>query len=191
MATYDYTVATDFGGSFHFPTFLQELEDSSLTGLGPLGRSGNDVVVTADSSQQAAVDALVAAHGGTATTRKTQEWEENPKDTTQLETPQTAFSVTAAAVAKGKYKIECFLELNVAKFETLDSRVIAHFRIDNNIKCSFVHALDDWDGKRGMAVVTLKEGDTPVLDIQFERSGGDDTAEVRKKRIILKRMRGS
>ena len=115
MTDYDYSVATDFGGSFHFASFKREIVDSSVTGFTDglsrgllVPNSDDEVRVVADAGQQGAIDALVTAHVGTVTTRKPQQKKstgETPNATTNW---NDKINKTAAAVMKGDYLLTFF-----------------------------------------------------------------------------------
>lgn len=135
-----------------------------------------------------ALDALMGAHLGTVTSQTFQFWESNPTQSTLSEAWQNAMSRTASPVASGIYRLTWYFELRVVPVTTLDSAVVARFRVDSSRKGDAYHASTKWSGFSGWDRIIFDEGETPLLEIDFRREpdqGGDDNVEIRKLKLSV------
>ena len=183
MTDYTDSIATGFGGSFHFASFKQEVEDSAITGFTVLNRDGDTVTTTADASQRVALDTLVSNHVGTTTTGKTQQAKSSGESTNDTTTYDDKLSKTAVAVKKGDYLLTFFAEIKTSVADTSAANVRA-------LLDGVEQAVDNWAGDKyhvfsGSGPVTFSEGDTPVFKIQFKRVGAAATITIRRAYAAL------
>jgi len=193
-----YTIATETANG----TINQEMLEVEIaadagitTALNYTGTAEGDLdiffVATLSGAEITALDAVVLAHQGTTTISTWQKWEDNTVQSTTLETWQNALQRTAAAAIGGTYKLEWNFELRLASAGPLNSKAGGRFSSDSNFKGIFHVADEEWVGYSGWDFITLAEGDTPQLKLEFRRDptiGGNDTAEIRRCKMSIELM---
>lgn len=195
-----YSIASDTASGAVLPDALtQEIADDATitTALDRIDTAGDvlDIHFTAalSGAEITALDAVVAAHTGAATSLDFRFSEENSAQTTTLETYQNADTLTpTTGLKKGVYRMSWTCELKVTPSGALNSRVQTRFRIDGTTKSNSASVSDgQWECHSGWDRYFANEGEKPSLTLDYRRDpaiGGDDTVEIRKVRLGIEYM---
>lgn len=138
------------------------------------------------------LDGIVAAHVPVLLFRELQVWEDNPAQSTILETWQSAMSRTSQPLTAGAYMLGWYAEFRLDPVGPINSRAAVRFSIDGNVKSNNVTELDQFVGFTGWDRYVASDGDEPVLEIEFRRDpgeGGNDRVEVRKLKLKIEVIR--
>jgi len=142
-------------------------------------------------SQITALDAAVLAHQGVSTVRDFQFWEINASGSTVSQAWQNAISKTSVPLKAGVYKISWSLELRVAPIGPENSGAVARVRVNSSRKKDYYHPHNKWSGFGDWDRIIFKEGDTPLIEIDWRRDpdeGGNDKIEIRKLKLGIEFM---
>lgn len=188
-----YSIASDTSAGDVAPNLLsQEIADDTgiTTALDYINTAGDvlDIyfVATLSAGEITALDTLVGAHVATATTRNYQFWESNTATTTTSETFVEKMARTSAAMQAGPYRLSWSFELKVTPVGPLNSRAIARFLVDGNVKNIVCEGKDLYTAYSGWDRYVAVEGETPELSLEIRRDptlGGNDTIEIRKMKL--------
>jgi hypothetical protein len=139
-----------------------------------------------------ALDAVVASAAiDEATTNSYQFWESNGLQATELQSWQVALARTAAPVVGGIYRLSWSCELRIVPVGPLNSGGVAHFAVDGTVKSDAYYRGIEWNVCTGWDRITLEEGDTPLLEIEWRRDpneGPNDSIEIRKLKLGIELM---
>lgn len=195
-----YTISTETAtGNVNLNRLTREIEDDvAITTILDYINADDDAdqldiyfVAPLGAGEITALDSLVAAHTGAPLFKEFQIWESNPDQSTTLQTWQTAFSRTSQALQKGAYILTWYAEIRVDPTGPLNSRAAVRFRIDANIKGNSVNDYNQFVPFTGWDRYTARDGDEPVLDVQYRRDnviGGNDTIVIRKLKLAIQRI---
>lgn len=155
-----------------------------------INRVDNDILLNfpnvLSGAEEVQADSIVLAHNGKKTFSGFRYSENNPVQSTVLETYQNAHSFTLPPVGAGVYIISWQCEIRVVTTGPLNSAGDLRFRIagGNNGVGHWLH--EEWNTISGFDRVSFEEGEEPTIELQYRRDptiGGNDTIEVRRVRL--------
>jgi len=197
---YTYSIASDTAnGVVNSSVLINEIDaDPGITTEldGYRVDTSNDVLdiyfVTALSgSEVTALNAVVLAHQGVATSPVWQKWEDGGSQGTTSENWTTAMQRTAMAVSGGTYRISWNYELRIVATGAVNSKAASRVKVDGSIKGFFFAADEEWIGYSGWDFKKFTAGETPQILIEFRRDptvGGNDTIEIKRVKISIELM---
>lgn len=137
-----------------------------------------------DAADEAAQDALVAAHQGDPFGPNVQRTSSEGVDSTGLNTPQTKVSATALPLPAGDYLVGAYCEIKLDAAVAL-SGVRAAVLLDANEVAVDNWDVDQWHAFSAQGIVTLKAGETPTMSITYHRIGAANNVDIRRARISI------
>lgn len=196
----DFTSLVDPPNQVQPATLTREIEDSACVAevdfinTNEIGWPPTDVEVLIyfktepTTEDEAAVDAVVAAHQGIPTTGAYQGVGSGAESSNATTDYVDKIDVTAQPVQAGQYQlgVSCEVKLN-SGIGSLPANVAVEAVVElNDVEVAFCQwPFSAYHDFMSMGVVTLKEGDTPNLKLRFRRVGVADTAYIRRARVWL------
>lgn len=189
-----YSIAADTAaGDVSLPLLQQDIDDAATitTAFSHFEQNGDvfDIYFAAalSGAEITALDGVVAAHDAAETSLDFRFAEENGGISTTLQTYQNALTLTpSTGLKKGVYLMSWTCELKVTASGALNSRVQTRFRVAGTTKNNTVTTSEEWQCHSGWDRYFANEGEKPSVTLDYRLDpgvGGNDTVEVRKRRI--------
>lgn len=180
-----YTISSETAnGSVNSDMLTAEIEgDGAITtALSHIDTASGQAFIYFDGdlsgAEQTALDAVVAAHQGVATTFAVKVTASNEESTNSTTTPADKLNSSVSALKSGSYLITWHCEIKTDTADT--SGVRATLLLASTERSEDNWAKTQWHVFSGVAVQTFADGDTPQLQLQFARIGAAATVSIRR-----------
>jgi hypothetical protein len=198
-AIYVYDISTEtMNGKLNIETMTRDILDASLSSGGTIegievngGTLGDPGVIDGgtmyvrwssglDAPDKSLQDSIVAAHNGYA-------FNEGPfksesigvSSTTSID---TKVSMASGPLSEGTWRFEGSGEIRLVSVAP-GSLAVARVRLNGATLIEQSTAGNEWISFFVVTDVPVKAGDSPVMDIEFERSGSFNTVEIQRARL--------
>jgi hypothetical protein len=170
------------GGTFEgVATEGGTIEDGGVINGGTLFISWQNAL---DAGDEAAQDALVAAHSGLPFGPIVQRISSEAISTTTLDTFQTKLSGSAQRLPAGKYLITAYCEIRLSAL-VANSGVRAAVMFNGIEVAEDNWGSDQWSAFSASGIVDIDAGGEPMAEILFRRIGAANTVGIRRARLTI------
>jgi hypothetical protein len=195
QTTYQYSISTDFtslppGGQPNLEALQAQIEadaavDQALVQSSINGDIVDIVFVDALSAPgKTALDGVVAAHTGVALVDTPQRVNVLPQQTNPNAAPDDAAVLSLPSVKGGNWQLTWYCEIRVQSV-VANSGIFARVLVDGTERGFSSSGADQYVAFSGSGLLSYSDGDTPNIQLQFERAGVANTAQIRRCQIAL------
>ena len=188
-----YIFSDTSNGELNSAVLQRQINDSTIdTGVNPLLGINADIQAQTfeviftdplDATDEATLDAVVAAHDGTAFVEGPQHTENVGDDTTTQTGLQNKINVTSQPLPAGLYLLTCYCEIKTDG--TPGAGVEAEVAFAGSVISEDNWDLSQWHAYQCSGLVSALDGDRPQFSLQYRRLGAAATVSIRRARVAL------